>query len=286
MRTTIHLFNHFVLFVISVFGLLILISCANVTQQPTPTSVPPTDIPPTETPVITATPHPGLDEVTGQVIDLTVAGETESHDYLLYLPENYAAQEEWPLIIYLHGAGSRGDDISMVNRESFMNSLGTLVDLPAIVVAPQTPTGQNWNTRIPVLEEFLTAVTQQYPIDSNRIYLTGFSMGGFGSWAWGLENPDLFAAIAPMAGGYFTSNVPHNICDLKDTPIWAFASSADTVVPGAKTTVLTDALEDCGSESVKLTLYDDASHGEAGAWPYYNESGLYDWFWEQSLASE
>jgi len=260
---------------IILFGFVfILSSCASISPQPTPTDVVPTGIPPTNTPSITATPHPRLDEVTEQVIDLTVFGETESHDYLLYLPENYAEQENWPLIIYLHGAGSRGDDISMVNRESFINSLGTLVDLPAIVVAPQTPTGQYWDTRIPILEAFLTAVIQQYPIDTNRIYLTGFSMGGFGSWAWGLENPDLFAAIAPMAGGYFTASVPNNICDLKDKPIWAFASSADTVVAGSKTTVLTDALEACGSEVVKLTLYDDASHGEAGAWPYYNASGL------------
>lgn len=274
---------------IGAFSLIFLLaSCTSASTEPTPTTLPPTNIPPTETPSPTATTISGIDEVTEQSIDFIVDGETESYGYLLYLPENYAEQEEWPLLLYLHGGGSLGSNLSLLLREEIiMKELGSQLHIPAIVVAPQAPKGPGWDYQIPNLEAFLTAVEEEYPVDTTRIYLTGYSMGGYGTWAWGLHDPDRFAALAPVAGGYFDDPLPpENICDMKDTPIWAFTSTADTVVPASRTESLTDALEACGAEHVMVTLYDDASHYSIGERPYASTSELYDWLWGQSLDTE
>ena len=250
-------------------------------------SLPTASIAPTLTPTIEPTAVSGSGELVTQTIFLTVDGETEAHDFLLYLPEEYDPEQLWPLIIYLHGAGSRGDDIERIRQESFLSDVGRTLQLPAIVVAPQAPTGTVWDNRIPTLEALLDAIETTYPIDTNRIILTGFSMGGFGTWAWGLENPGRFAAIVPVAGGFLRGNtVPLYICDLQDTAVWAFASAGDTIVPASRTEVLVDALvEECGAENIQITVYEDVDHGAAGTLPYLRSSDLYDWLWEQSLSN-
>ena len=283
MKLKVNTFHPF--FVIGTIALLFLLASCTSASPPTPTPIPATETPaPTATPAATATPIAGLDDVTEQSLTLDFGNGEQPYDYLLYLPEDYTPEESWPLVLYLHGAGSRGNDIGMVNGESFLNELGTLNHVPAIVVAPQAASGSIWDDQISTLEAFLTAVEETYPVDSNRIYLTGFSMGGFGSWAWGLENPNRFAAIVPTAGGFFAANpVPENICDLKDTAVWGFASTADTTVPGSLTEDIVLALEACGAENVQMTIYDDATHIAAGARPYYSTSDLYEWLWAQSL---
>lgn len=258
---------------------LVFVSGCSVNLAPAPTAT----VTPTVTPQATSTPIPGIGERTIQTINVSDGGTTTAHEYILYLPEDYSPDTEWPLIVYLHGAGARGSDIQRVRSEAFVASLGVSLDLPAIIVAPQAPDGQIWDNRLPTLEAFLAAVEQDYAVDSRRIYLTGFSMGGFGTWAWGLSNPDRFAALVPVAGGSFGNSRPDNMCDLGDTAVWVFVSTADRVVPASLSESLVEQLQECGAENVQITVYDDANHGITGSRPYVVGSKLYDWLLQQEL---
>ena len=270
---------------VGLLSVLFLIGCSNAKPDEVEEVVQPTVVK-LPTPTVPSTAVSGRGELVTKTLSLIVEGETEAHDYLLYLPEEFDPNQSWPLIYYLHGAGSRGEDIERIRQESFLSDVGRTVQLPAIVIAPQAPTGSVWDDRIPTLEALLDGVTETYPVDENRIYLTGFSMGGFGTWAWGLENPDRFAAIVPVAGGLLRgSTVPHYICDLQNTAVWAFASAGDTVVPASRTEILVDALNECGAANVQLTVYDDVNHTAAGTLPYLASSDLYEWLWAQSLSN-
>lgn len=268
---------------IGMFGILFLLAGCVASS----TTLNPATETPAPTPAATATAVVGIGAQTVQSFELTVDGKTETHDVLLYLPKDYTMQDRWPLIVYLHGANSRGDDIYQLLGDSFPKKLGTSLHIPAIVVAPQAPRGTIWDGQIEVLEALLTAVEARYQVDSEKIVLTGFSMGGFGTWAWGLEAPERFAALVPVAGGSLQYGAsPPQLCDLKDTPVWAFASTADTVVPASRTEPLIEGLVACGAEQAQITVYDDASHNLAGTRPYLKDSPLYPWLWQEILAGE
>ncbi len=122
-----------------------------------------------------------------------------------------------------------------------------------------------------------------YAVDSNRIYLTGLSMGGFGTWRLALRYPERFAAIVPIAGGYITESdaIPENICDLKDVPIWAFHGAQDTVVLPRQSEIMVNALQGCDGH-VRFTPYTGAEH--EGSWQLaYADPELYEWLLQQTL---
>ena len=129
-------------------------------------------------------------------------------------------------------------------------------------------------------------IETQYTIDPQRIYLTGFSMGGYGTWALGLSSPDRFAALVPVAGGWESGSdaVPPNICDLASKPIWVFHGAQDETVKPAQSEVLVNALRACGSD-VRFTLLPKTAHAASGVLPYTG-SELYDWLLQQSLPDE
>jgi len=118
--------------------------------------------------------------------------------YLLYLPEKYPKKRElYPLILFLHGAGERGTNLELVKMHG-PPKLAENQDFPFIIVSPQCPLNQRWNVEL--LHELLENIMVQYQVDPHRIYLTGLSMGGYGTWALAAAHPDKFAAIAPICG--------------------------------------------------------------------------------------
>ena len=120
-------------------------------------------------------------------------------NYLLFLPEGYeSGDKKWPLILFLHGAGESGSDVQRVKATGLPKLLDTKTDLPFVVVSPQSPRG-GWNAD--TLNALLDDVLARYKIDPDRVYLTGLSMGGFGTWELGTAHPERFAAIAPICGG-------------------------------------------------------------------------------------
>lgn len=196
-------------------------------------------------------------------------------NYLLYLPADYEnSDKEFPLVLFLHGAGERGNDLEKVKIHGLPKLINAGQDFPFIVVSPQCPDLMFWNTD--VLSSLLDEIEDNYRVDKNRIYVTGLSMGGHGTWEMAISEPDRFAAIAPVCGWADTSKA----CSIAHIPTWVFHGAKDVVVPVIASENMVEAMKKCGSK-VKFTIYPDANHD---SWTEtYNNEELYKWFLEQSL---
>src|SRR5436190_19877428 len=126
--------------------------------------------------------------------------QTVELNYLLFLPRGYEPSgKRWPLILFLHGAGERGSDIQKVATHGPPKKVKNDPDFPFIVVSPQCPEREHWSNDSLLL--LLEEVLNKYSVDTNRVYLTGLSMGGYGTWSLALAYPEKFAAIVPICGG-------------------------------------------------------------------------------------
>lgn len=201
--------------------------------------------------------------------------KTIGADYLLYLPEEYGiTQDKWPLILFLHGAGERGNDLSKVEKHGPPKLIiKEKKALPFVIVSPQCPDDEWWSSELQIdtLDALLDDVVSRYQIDKERIYVTGLSMGGFGAWRLAAEYPDRFAAIAPVCGG----GNPEDAATIAHLPIWVFHGAKDEAVPIKKSEEMVAALEKVGN-TVKFTSYPDAGHNSWDA--TYQNPELYRWF--------
>jgi predicted peptidase len=193
-------------------------------------------------------------------------------NYLLSLPEDYDKQETWPLLLFLHGSGERGDDLELVKKHGPPKLIAAGKDFPFIVVSPQCPKGQWWE---PIeLVALLEDLGKKYKVDADRIYVTGLSMGGFGTWRLAAYAPDRLAAIAPICGGgekYWAKQFAH-------LPVWAFHGAKDTGVPPERSQKMVDELKKKGGNP-KLTIYPDAGHD---SWTEtYSNPKFYEWMLSQ-----
>jgi len=221
----------------------------------------------------TSTPKLFIGEQSKQIMEKEITIKIESQ-YWLYLPKNYEQdQTEWPLMLFLHGAGERGNDLKKVKIHGPPKLVQNGKHFPFIIISPQCPEEQWWSSDI--LDLLLKDVSKKYRIDENRIYVTGLSMGGYGTWDLAIKYPNRFAAIAPVCGG----GDPTKASVLKDLPIWVFHGAKDEVVTLDKSQVMVDAIEKTGG-SVKFTIYPEANHD---SWTEtYNNPELYEWFLAQS----
>jgi predicted peptidase len=193
-------------------------------------------------------------------------------NYLLYLPKDYNGQQPMPLLLFLHGAGERGDNLELVQVHGPPKLIGQGKDFPFIVVSPQCKSDQWWE---PIeLVALLDEISGKYKVDQDRVYVTGLSMGGFGTWRLAAYAPQRFAAIAPICGGgetYWTKL-------FKRIPVWAFHGAKDVGVPVERSEKMIDALKKEGANP-KLTIYPDAEHD---SWTEtYNNPELYEWLLQQ-----
>ena len=148
--------------------------------------------------------------------------------YVTYLPRDYDENKKYPLVFFLHGAGERGDDLDIASRHGFMKHVREDgKDYPFIFVAPQCPHGKYWGCYTESLIAFLDYICDTLPIDRERVYLTGLSMGGTGTWMLAMADPNRFAAIAPVCG----SGICWNARILKDMPIFIYHGDCDESVP-------------------------------------------------------
>jgi predicted peptidase len=202
---------------------------------------------------------------------------TQMLDYLLYLPDDYGQDptRRWPLILFLHGVGERGTDVSRVALHGPLKAAEDGTDLPFIVIAPQCPLHHWWSDFQPALIGLVDEVSAAYAVDPARVYLTGLSMGGFGAWHLAVEYPERFAAVAPICGGgLWAFDFPERVTALRDVPVWAFHGLLDDVVPVQETAKLVAALQDAGG-NVKMTIYPDKMHD---SWTEtYANPELYAW---------
>lgn len=199
----------------------------------------------------------------------TQVRRAEGYSYLLFLPETYPGESAWPLLLFLHGVGERGEDLEAVKAQGVPRVIEEGRDLPFVVVSPQCPSGRYWTNEllIPLLDQ----VGSRHRIDPDRIYVTGLSMGGYATWSLAIEQPWRFAAIAPVCGG----GDPRRVGRLRRVPVWAFHGAKDPVVPASASRRMVEALARCGGDA-RLTIYPEVGHD---CWTEtYANLELYEWF--------
>lgn len=207
------------------------------------------------------------------------AGEVSlkvGYSYLLTLPEGYETDtaKEWPLLVFLHGAGERGTDLELLKKHGPPKLIAAGKKFDAIVVCPQVPTGNIWNEH--GVKALTDEIIRTHRVDTSRLYLTGISMGGFGTWDTALAYPDTYAAIAPICGGAGVGFVMAE--RIKDLPCWIFHGDKDGAVSVDFSTRMHGALQKVGS-SAKLTIYPGVGH-DSWTQTYDNEE-FWTWLFAQ-----
>jgi predicted peptidase len=196
------------------------------------------------------------------------AHETAGLRYLLHLPTKSESRSDWPLILFLHGAGERGRDLALVAREGLPRILETLPDFPFVVVSPQEEKRNAW--RPERLAALLDVVRRTARVDPSRVYVTGLSSGAVAALELAMRYPGRIAAVVPISAHV----IPDGLCRMKDVPAWIFHSAGDERIPFTRAEKLARALEACGGE-VRLTIYEKRDHD---AWTEaYRRKDLYDW---------
>lgn len=196
--------------------------------------------------------------------------------YLLSLPQEYDASDKpWPLVLFLHGKGECGTDLNQLKKHGPPKLIDEQKQFPFILVSPQSPT---YGWKPPELSALLDDIVAGYRVDRDRTYVTGLSMGGFGTWALAALEPDRFAAIVPICGG----GDPTDATKLKHLPIWVFHGAKDEIVRLAKSKEMVDALKKAGS-AVKFTVYPEVEHD---SWTQtYENAEVWAWLLQQKRPS-
>ncbi len=194
--------------------------------------------------------------------------------YLLYLPPGYTtnAAASWPLMVFLHGSGERGTNVEAVAVHGPPLLIEQGRDFRCVVVSPQC-SGSGWDSA--ALDAFIQDLVHQYRIDPDRVYVTGLSMGGYGTWDLAVRSPEKYAAVVPICGG----GTPSLAYKLRDLPLWAFHGALDATVPVARTLEMIDAIRQAGGNP-RLTIYPDFGH-DVWTITYANDE-LYTWLFAQS----
>jgi predicted peptidase len=210
-----------------------------------------------------------------QTIKRFHADQQEKIIYLLYLPGHYDKSENdrYPLILFLHGSGESGTDINLVKTQGLPAYLDTCRSFPAIVVSPQCPDSrQGWNRYL--LYDLLQSLFSKYKIDTNRVYITGLSMGAKGCWDMLTYYPELFAAAVPVCGW----GDDRLIRRAKKVAIRIYHGEDDDVVPATYSIKMYEALKS-NNGNVELVIYPKTKHD---AWTRtYQDKDLYSWLWKQ-----
>jgi len=202
--------------------------------------------------------------------EVTVDDVKVSVHYWLFLPADYGKKEQaWPLMLFLHGAGERGDNLEVVKKHGPPKLVDKQPDFPFILVSPQCPSGKRWEPS--QLIQLVDQVSKNHKVDSTRVYCTGHSMGGYGTWSLAAAHPTRFAACAPICGGGDVKTAEK----LVPVPLWVFHGAKDTAVPLKRSEEMVDAIK-AAKGNVKLTVYPEAAHD---SWTEsYNNPELYKWF--------
>ena len=203
--------------------------------------------------------------------------DSEGFNFLLFLPENESQKinNKYPTILFLHGIGELGNDLQKLKQEGLPKILDGDKNFPFIVISPQCPSSTEWyytnEDNVRAINNMLDDAIKRFPIDTNRIYITGLSMGGIGAWYFALKMPERFAAMAPIA---FRGD-GWSPCPAAEIPAWGFHGKLDSVIPLTSAQSLVNQFKVCGG-NIDFTVYPDAGHD---CWTKtYNNQELYSWF--------
>lgn len=234
-------------------------------------------------------------------LNRTVVVDNVTYKYQVFVPENWNKKTRWPVILFLHGYGEEGGDGLVQTEVGLASAIRQHVErFPFVIVLPQCRK-QDWWTNAPMEAQALKALDQtmqEFKGDPQRVYLTGLSMGGYGTWAIGSQSPGKFAALVPICGGVRLPPGNHlvNAHDTDDsadpyaavaqkigkTPVWVFHGGADPTVPVTESQMMVAALEAAGGD-VRYTEYPGVGHD---SWDKaYDEADLFTWLLAQKLAT-
>lgn len=220
-------------------------------------------------------PRPG--KQVEQKLDL---GDGRFIEYLLYLPADYDPLQKYPFMLFLHGRGESDGPLSLVKKWGPPRLVDEGRQMPYIIASPQCPPRPvSWRQQGEQLKliSLLSHLEKNYSIDQGRMYLTGLSMGGYGSWRLAADHPGKFAAVAPICG----KGDPRDGPKLKDLPIWAWHGSDDKAVPPSGSIDMVEAIRASGGEKIILTTLEGVGHNSWSA--AYACPDLYSWFDRHSL---
>ncbi len=224
----------------------------------------------------------GASPVPGQQIEQRFeTSDAVQVSYLLYLPEGYkSGTRPWPLMLFLHGRGESNGPLSLVSKWGPPRMAARGDQMPYILVSPQCPPDDAWRTpsQQSRLVELLDLIIKTYDVDEDRIYVTGLSMGGSGSWRLAADHPDRFAAIVPICG----RGDPSDVDRLKGLPIWVFIGDQDRGFQQSREMV--EAIKGAGAETIRFTILEHIGHN---CWSSaYATPDLYQWLGRQTRAKE
>lgn len=196
-----------------------------------------------------------------------------NYKYLTYLPKNYHTDTSThPLVIYLHGGSQKGDNLEKLKIYGLPYLVDQGKEFDFVMVAPQCPEGRYWSTEN-WFDSLYNEITSNYRIDKSRVYVTGISMGGYGTYAVALDHPEKIAAIVPLCGGVNDSDTTR-ICTLRDIPILTYHGTADDQISIHETERIVKYLEECNGEIIFHRL---TGKGHSIQYLYETEPWIYEW---------
>ncbi len=198
--------------------------------------------------------------------------ENGKMNYAVYTPEKY---EDLPLMVYLHGAGERGLNISHLTRHGIPKLISEGKEFPAVILTPQCPADRVWDNMVSQVKQIIDTVAKEYGIKNDRICITGSSMGGFGTWMMGLTYPNFFSAIGPIAGG----GMSWRTSKLKNTPVFAVHGDKDSCVPYCYSQLMIEAVNRNGGNAI-LKAAEGFEHND-GIDYAYRSTELIQWLLSQ-----
>jgi len=197
--------------------------------------------------------------------------------YWLFVPKGYVAGKRVPLMLFLHGAGERGDDLELVKKWGPPKKVAKDASFPFLLISPQCKKGERWDVQEMVA--LVKHVAADYRVDQARMYCTGLSMGGHGTWALLAAHPELFAAGIPICGG----GDPATAKSLAKVPLWAFHGDKDRSVPLKRSEQMVAAIKEAGGD-VRLTVYPGVGHNSWSA--TYANPKTYEWLLSHSRKAQ
>lgn len=203
----------------------------------------------------------------------TEVKEFDEIKYIIRYPDDYAVGEKYPIILFLHGAGSRGNDIDVLKGNPYFALTEKHKDFPFITIAPQC-NQDTWFDLMNVLQKLAAEIVNFEFADRERLYVVGASMGGYATWQLAMSMPETFAAIIPICGG----GMYWNAVRLKGTPAWAFHGDSDSVVCTEESVKMVEKVNATGG-CAKLTIYENTDHD---SWSEtYSNYEVFKWMLEQ-----
>ena len=212
-------------------------------------------------------------------VEAEIDNKTKSLDYLIALPKGYDPNDKQgdavPLMLFLHGAGERGKDLDKLKKHGPPKMVEKGHDFGAIVVSPQCPADTWWTAHTEILSALLDKIEREHNVDKDRIYVTGLSMGGYGTFALAAKEPERFAAAVPICGG----GTPKQAKALTKLPMWVFHGDADKVIDVSESTRMVKLINEHDGENAKLTIYKGVGHN---SWDRaYGDKAMWKWMFEQ-----